>query len=76
VLPLLPEQAEAFPSFLGLLLPFAFLVLLVETLGPLFILVDPAVTVLIYILPIVALTGTQEEGKNGNQQTQAYHLAD
>ena len=57
-----------------MLLPaFAFLVLLVETLGALFVLVDPAVSILIHILPVVTLTGTQEEGGNGNQQAEAFH---
>jgi len=58
------------------LLPaFVFLVLLVETLGALFVLVDPAVPILVHILPVMALTGTQEEVKNNNQQAEAFHGA-
>jgi hypothetical protein len=77
VLPLLPEEAETFLAllFVFLVLPFVFLVLLVKTLGALFVLVDPAVPILIHILPIMTLTGAQEKGKNGNQKTQAFHVA-
>ena len=61
---------------LSVLVPaLVLLVLLVEALGPLFILVDLVISVLIRVLPVVALTGAQQESEGSNKQAQKFHLA-
>ena len=68
--------AEKFNTLLVGLLFLANLtvLLLVESLGAQFILVDLAVSVLVVVLPGVALTGTKEERSGGNDQAQAFHV--
>ena len=68
--------AEKFNTLLVGLLFLANLtvLLLVESLGAQFILVDLAVSVLVVVLPGVALTGTKEERGGGNDQAQAFHV--
>jgi len=63
VLSFLQEEENVCLVLLSVLVPaLVLLVLLVEALGPLFILVDDAISVLVNIFPVMAFTGTQKKG--------------